>query len=1717
MSALFDYEIIEPLHASARSLVYRACSVAERAPLIVKIPNTDCPSHEEVSRFKREFALARRCAHPGVVRPLALAQQGGRWVMLQEDIGGTALSVLLRDRAAAGQPGLALDDFFAIALQLCAALDAVHGQGIIHNDITPSNIVWSGARRQLQLIDFGIAGELAQEVQGIVHPYALEGTLPYMAPERTGRMNRRVDYRADYYSLGATWYELVTGQPPFAGSDAMELVHSHIARVPDWSHPALAAAPPGLTAILRRLLEKNAEQRYQTLHALAIDLQACRAGAAGAGAGAAGAAGAGAGVAGADGGIVMPLAGLADRHRPFNVAQRLYGRERETAALLAAFERTAGGASELLLVAGPAGSGKSAVVDEVQPAIVARRGCFLSGKFDQYRRDVPYAPLIQAFQELLRQLLSEPEQGLRRWADRLRGALGDSLGVLQELLPELALVAGPAGPGAALAPDQAQARLDRAFHRFVQVFATADHPLVLFLDDLQWADPPTLRLVELFLREREGGRMLLIGAYRDNEVTPAHPLTGLCERLQRHGARLTRLALAPLAEGDVARLVADSLHVPAEAAAPLARLCQRKTGGNPFFLNQFLHAIHDAGQLHYQPAHDCWYWDLAVLEQAAYTDNVVELLVEKIRRLPVPAQQLLQLAAAVGNQFRLDTLAVLVDAAPAQAQQTLWPALQAGLIQPRDMRYKYLDADAAGTDISYRFLHDRVQQAAYALVPTDARAALHLRIGRLLLRHADERRLEDELFAIVEQYNAGRALVVEARERLQLAQLNCRAGIKARRSAAFQATLEHMNSGLALLPDQPWQAHGALWLELQLGAAEAAYLCGQFERAEAIYPLLMAHAAPLEQVRCIAVQAHQYQLQGRLPDAIAVLRAGLALLDMPVPHDVAKLSARSDALYAEIERHPLARDTQALLDAPELDDGPALAAMQMMQSMWMAAYYAGQQELSVHMVLSMTRLSMQTGVSDFSSVAYVGHALMLALRTGDMALAFRFGEMALALARRRANLQTRTLTGLMFAALCNHWVRSLRSSDALYDEAFGWALDIADYVQVGVVAAVRATDRLILGDYLPELKLAIAHDLLLMRANGQQAMADCCVAAAVQPIKCLMGQTPAGASYDDDGFSEARFLERYGDSKLFRAYFLQGKIRNAFLFDGPDAEALASQLELVAQMMRGQAKVPDATFYAALIWVRALRRDPGRPDAPAIRARIAALQELLARWAALAPPLFAARHSLVLAELARGEQDLALATRHYQRGLDAAAGNVPLQALGNELCGECWLEQGQPRVATVYLTDALARYRQWGADGKASEMSARHGPVLTGHAVSGWAAPSTPGWTTRGRAGANAELDLMTLLKAAQALSHEVGLANVLRRLMAIVCENSGAQVARLLLHEGGVWRLEVEAVDGATALPLARTVDLEAAGDPQFPLSLLRYVARSGTEVIEDNLAASPRFAADPYVHQPGPRSVMCLPIRQAGRLDGMLYLENRLAEGTFTAARVEFLRILCAQAITGIANARLYDNLERRVAERTAQLEEANAQLAALAVTDGLTGLANRRHFDEVLRNEWARARRAGQPLAVVMIDVDYFKRYNDCYGHQRGDDCLMRVAQALRGGARRAADLVARYGGEEFAIVLPNAGPAEAVEVGQALRAAVEQLAIAHEEAPGALVTISVGVACAEGHAVASTDALLRLADAALYRAKHMGRNRVVCDGEGVGQGQDQDQARPGRQHA
>jgi PAS domain S-box-containing protein len=1563
MIAIPGFEVIGVLHRGVQSLVCRAVPAGNRVPVILKVL-TGTPSPGEVARFRREYEITRRIRHPGIAHALELLQRSGHLAMVLEDINGRALNTHLHDGTVAG-----LTDFFDIAVQACDALEAIHGHRIVHKDLTPANLVWCAADRRLQIIDFGLCSELGLDAETPQIPTLLEGTLAYISPEQTGRMNRYVDYRSDYYSLGVTFYELLSGRRPFESTDAMELVHCHIAREPEWTAAALHHAPPPLIAVLRRLMQKNAEDRYQTISGLRHDLQMCRS-------------------------LVrdghtdgLGAIGLHDRRGVFEIPQKLYGREAEVRVLMEAFERAAAGQCEMALVAGYSGIGKTAVVNEIHKPVTARRGCFIVGKCDQYRRNVPYSSLIQALREMIRQLLAESQDRITLWGERLQGALGANAGVIGELIPELPLIIGPTTPPPPLPPVEAQNRLNRVFQKFIQVFCRTEHPLVMFLDDLQWADPPTLGLIDMFMRDPDEHHLLVIGAYRDNEVDAAHPLMTLRDKLLRSGVTLHGLTLTPLDWPHITALLADTLSAPPDDCAALARLCHHKTGGNPFFLNQFLKAIHEAGLLVYDFARDGWTWDIARIDGAGFTDNVVELMLGKIQRLPAATQDLMQLAASVGNRFDLETLAVIHEQSPGQTQRHLWPALEAGYVLPLDSRYKSVGADEAGDEpsrIEYRFLHDRVQQAAYALVEEDDRRRRHLQIGRLLLRGtagggAEGR--QSRLFDIVEQFNAGRNLIDQPAERFTVADLNWQAGMRARRSAAYQAAFRHMEIGLALLPADTWHTDYRRTLDLHLGAAEAAYLTGRFTIADALYPVTLKHCTTvLDRIRCLSVQASQYQLQGQFLKAIEIQRAGLRLLGIAIPEDEAALGELIQQDFAEIARLSADRAMTAIMDAPELEAAELLAAMQLLLGMWYASYLAGKPTLNAVTTVRMTVLSLSRGHCDISSFAYVNYAFIIAFLRRQYATGFAFGQMAIDLANRRHNASIRCSVYFLFATFTNYWNRPLRTSNAFYDQAYAWGLESGDFATLGYIVAVRSTDRLIEGWPLPDLLNICETDLVLLQSTGQADMVDCTRAGAVQAIRQLMGLTRSPDSYDDDVFSEARFLQDYAQAPLHLAYFYHGKIRAAYLFDTAEAEAMAEKLPVVEQFVPGQCKIPEATFYAALIWIRLLARGGDRADAPALRTRIADLLGRLDGWATQCPDNFAARKWLAHAEAARAG-DAVAAVEAYRRAADLAreAGAVTLEALANELQGAFWLDRNHETVARVFLKEAVRLYRAWGAEAKAAQLAARHPFLQT--AESAFSDPDS-------RTQSLSSLDINTIVKASQALSSEVSLGRLLERLIRIAGENAGAQIVRLFLWQDDAWRLEAEAVGDAVEVLQSRPVDLNGHQSDLAPLSVLRYVARTGQEIIEADLTRSDHYGDDPYVRKASPKAAMCLPIKRSSQVAGMVYLENNLAAGALIEARVEFLRILVAQAMISIHNARLYDSLERQVAERTAELHQSMLEQQAI-LDHALTGIIFLKDRLIVRCNEGLERMfgyHAGQLLGRSTRDLhgsdEDFKTYGDAF---------------------------------------------------------------------------------------------------------------------------------------
>ncbi|MGL6048154.1 MAG: ATP-binding protein, partial [Vogesella sp.] len=1061
-------------------------------------------------------------------------------------------------------------------------------------------------------------------------------------------------------------------------------------------------------------------------------------------------------------------------------------------------------------------------------------------------------------------------------------------------------------------------------------FASPYHPLVIFLDDLQWADPATLGLIEQLLTSPQARHILLLGAYRDNETGPGHPLSGLQSTLAQQGVAMQTLHIAPLGQEHIRQWLADTLQCPVDSISPLATLCQHKTQGNPFFLRQFLRSLYDRGLLFYHPAEARWCWQQQALDNTAFTDNVVALMVDKLRSLPAPTQALLQLAATLGNRFTLGQLARIAALPAASARLQLKPALAHELIRPASH-------DSNGGQDDYRFVHDRIQQAAYALYDEAGQLQQHLKVGRSLLAHSTQ--LQDDLYAILEQLNPAISLLHDPAEREQLAVLNYKAGKLAQGAAAYPAALHHMQLAQQLLPAD---AASDDLRHILLGLCDAASHCGQFALADSLYPQLQAHSpCTATQIEGYLVQMHQYLLQGRFHDALQLQRHGLAMLGIGLPATLAEQQTQLHALENELGTAQGLPDCTVLHTLSQMTDRRAQAAMALLLGVSHAAYLSGQQTLDALAILHMTRLSLTHGHSELSPYAYALYGFTLGQLHQHYQAGEHWGQQALALSSKQPHIAIRGNTHFLYASKLGHWQHPLRSLNGYYQEALHWSQESGDLLNEGYILTVRGTDRIMQGQYLPALLELGEQDLQRLQNPSRQDMYDCTRVSSVQPLCCLMGLSYHPHSFDDESFSEHDFLQRYQHSPLHLAYYHYSKLFTGYLLRSPDAVALTAQLPHIAANVAGQFKETEATFYCGLILARALREQPAHPEHASWQATLAACLARYARWATLCADNFGARHLLLQAEQARLDGQPQAAQQHYQQAIEQATqhGFAHIAAMACESYGDYWLDGGQTTIAQLFLSQAWQGYQAWGASGKASQLQQHYqarGLQLTLPPAQTIPRPERSSGNQHATDSATS-LDLASILKATRALSGELSLERVLARLLDIVRENTGAQYARLLLHYQNHWLLE----QGDSQRSKPEPVLLDARQHPLLPLSLLRYVIRTGEALIEGNLAASPRFHTDPYVEQHQPGSVLCLPILRKQQVIGVLYLENRLIQHAFSHERLTFLRMLTLQALVSIDNARLYDNLERQVQERTARLNQIRLEQQAI-LDNALVGIA-------------------------------------------------------------------------------------------------------------------------------------------------------------------------------
>jgi diguanylate cyclase (GGDEF)-like protein len=1713
MNSLLGYEDLTQIHESSNSRVYRALRVEDRQSVILKFLNTDYPTPDQLRRYRQEYFLTSQLQLANIIKAYELAEWQHTLVMTIEDFGGISLKEWLQKYPQ----GLNAEVFLPIALKITLGLEQLHSKAIVHKDINPANIVINPQTGVIKLIDLGISTQLSRENPILETPNALEGTPSYLSPEQTGRMNRMLDYRTDFYSLGVTFYELLTGKCPFISDDAMELVHCHIAKQPIspyiFGKSNRRDIPKLISDIVMKLMAKNAEDRYQSAWGLNADLETClehyrdkrrsvR---------------------------ILPLRksvlhytscrerispftlGRNDISDRFQISQKLFGREQEIAALIAAFDRLASPplnhknakeseidvvetsaesvnrpVAELILVTGYSGIGKSSLVKELYKPITAKRGYFISGKFDQFQRNIPYSAVVNAFASLVKQLLGEPEIILKQWRDRLLAALGTNGQVVIDVIPEVELIIGAQPPVPSLAASESQNRFNLVFQRFIQAFCQPDHPLVLFLDDLQWADLATLSLIERLLTDSQIDYLLLIGAYRDNEVSAGHPLAVAIAQLRQKGANLEQIILAPLHQEHVEQLIAETLHSQAELVTDLARLVICKTDGNPFFTNEFLKNLYAENLLVFDSNSGQWQWDLASIEAQGFTDNVVELMVGRLQKLAQPIQEVLSLAACLGAKFDLGTLALVGNRDAAAVFDDLKIAMEQGFIQARSP----FDQNLLIQD--YRFEHDRIQQAAYSLLSTLQQTQTHYQIGQILHQHLSPEALEECLFTVVNHLNYGIELIDDRFQRDRLAQLNLAACRKAKDATAYQTAATYAAIGLKFLGNDAWQRQYETTLSLHELAAEVSSLSGDFAQMHQWFDAVLAHTkTPIEQVGVYDVKIRALASQSRGLEALSTGRSILQELSIEFP-DHPSIGDFAIAAH-DINDLILSRmgnlEIENLFDLPLMTDVENIGKMQVLTSI-LAPCYQLSSPLFPLVTALQVNLSIQYGNNPTSAFSYACYGLSLCNFLQDVPTAAKFGRLAYRLASITKNIRCHTFFAIGY--FLTHRYSHLRETAPIAQSAYEVGLETGNLEYAGYSIYTFFVSCFWCGQPLSELEpqLLTYREQLL---NLNQLHSAIFVSVLWEATHFLLGNPQQ---------IELRYNQPPIAIKQLDVYFcscVHGAMLQFIIGDWAAAIAFIDQAK--AYLDGGAGTVPEAEFYFydSLI----LLNTNIQPFNQEHLERIQSNQTKLQHWAEYAPMNYLHKWQLVEAEKCRVFEQKTEAIELYDMAIAGAKaqGYIQEEALGNELAAKFYLNWGKATIARAFIVEAHYGYLCWGATVKVKQLETNYPDLfkLPGHqSLSHSLKAST---TTTGSSGA--ELDLATVMKASQAIATEIVLENLLQTLMRILLENAGAQSGCLLLHRsselGEIGAFEIAA---RSSTDIDRTLVAQLIADI-LPESILHYVARTQESILLDSAVESGKFVHDPYIRSVRPLSVLCYPLIDRGKLVAVVYLENNITTGAFTANRIALLQLLSGQAAIAIENAILYAEkaeytrtLEQKVSDRTAELQHVNQELLKLANLDGLTQIPNRRNFDEYLAEEWQRHLREQKILTLMLIDIDYFKLYNDYYGHQGGDDCLIRVAQLIAKICQRPGDLVARYGGEEFAVILPSTHSNGGVVVAESIQKAISALAIPHAKSEiSEYVTLSLGIASLIPTPEISTEDLIAHADRALYAAKHKGRDRAI----------------------
>ena len=1496
MLSIVGYQVSELLYEGNNSIVYRGQRQHDNLPVILKMLKQDYPSPEALNRYRQEYDITRSLENSGVIKVYNLQRHENTLVIILEDFGGEALKV-------AGK--VSISTFLPLAIKLVDTLGEIHAADIIHKDINPSNIVWCPSSHQVKIIDFGISSRLPRENPILKNPEKLEGTLAYISPEQTGRMNRSLDYRTDLYSLGVTFYELLTGKLPFESDSALELVHCQIAKTPQPVHEIDPDIPPVISDVIQKLMAKNVEDRYQSAFGVKADLERC---------------------------LDNLTSGLSDLQfelaqsdfsGKLHIPQKLYGREREVTTLLQAFERVSSGSTEMMLVAGYSGVGKTALVHEVHKPMTSKNGYFASGKFDQFQKNIPYSAITQAFNGFCRYLLMENESRLINWKTKILDALGNNAQIIIDVIPDLELIIGPQPKVIEVGPAEAQNRFQMFFLNFIKTLCGQHHPFTLFIDDLQWVDSASLSLLKSIMLDKDTRYFLIIGAYRDNEVSVSHPFMITVDELQQNHVNIHTIELDNLQLVHINQLLQDSLKCQAEQSQPLAQLIHQKTQGNAFFTHQFLTALYQENLLKFDFQQLEWQWDVDKISAKNMTDNVVELMASKIDKLPSRTAKVLKLAACIGNQFELLLLAMLDEQDHKGTLEALHISLTQGLIQPLDENYKQLELMEKAR---FKFLHDRVQQAAYALIDPEHKQAVHLRIGHLLLENVTD--LEEHVFNIVDQFNESISIIHDKYERIRLAELNLKAGKRAKESIAYIASAEYLRTAISLLPENHWTSHYPLTFTLYLERAESEFFSSNFKTAETLSNELLKLAVSNEdKLKVYHLQIELYGTQAEYLRALEIGFEALKLFDINLPP---LNEVQSDTFLPEMDKFKALlgdRSIDSLFDLPEMQDERAKQVLFLLSKLGDLALIGHPNSYQLLTFVGVN-FSLQYGNSSHSAFAYVLLGVIFITQFRDHVTGHRLATMGIRLIEEKyPDPQLITKEAAFFAWHINHWMANPLTNLEVAKKGFLKAVECGNLAFASYCYSVPAQPMFFAGSTDLE-EIIQESDKSIEFCDAKNLTFISALSRTMKMIVLnLQGKTRNSSSFSyqigDEIIDEQAFINTWEVVPMVAGTYYIRKLQSLCLF-GHYEKALF-YVPLVEKHIAGcggHITTSEYHFYCALSIYSLYLQQPLAAEEQRYATNLEISRAFIKKCADQCESNFFVFHCLLEAEEAHYEGNDLQAMSLYDEAIAAAKekGFIQNEGLANELAAKFYLEKGREKVALVYFNEARYAYQQWGAVEKVKSLEERYPQWLTRKSTATETTTTLVNTLTATvwvdtQTAPSQWLDLESVMKAAQILSSEIVLSWFLKKMMNIVIENAGAERGFLLLPQEDNWVIEAEGAIDKEEVTTLQSLPIE----DSLPDVIINYVAHTKDNVVLTNAFREGLYTNNAYIQANQTQSVLCFPIVYQKQLQAILYFENNLTTGAFTQQRLNVLTMLSSQIAISLENARFVEKLEtaRRQAE--------------------------------------------------------------------------------------------------------------------------------------------------------------------------------------------------------